>query len=75
MAKLYSKLRHALDDADIDRPYIAKTLGVSNSYVGCRFVGRYPWTVEDAYKILDLLGEPAEKMTEYFPKGGKARAV
>lgn len=67
MAKPYSKLRHALDDADITRADIAREIGRHQTYVDQRFRCEFPWTVEDAYTILGMLGEPAGRMTEYFP--------
>ncbi len=70
MAKPYSKLRHAMEDADIDREAICKLLGKSTTYVAQRFQNKYSWTIEDAYQILTLLQIPAGQMSEYFPRGG-----
>ena len=70
MARPYSKLRHAMDDADIDREAICKLLGKSTTYVAQRFQCKYPWTIEDAYQILTLLQIPAGQTSEYFPRGG-----
>ena len=76
MAKPYSKLRHALDDADITHADIAVKLDRSTAYVDQRFRCEFPWTMQDAYIILEMLKEPAELMAEYFPnvkiKGRKA---
>ena len=70
MAKPYSKLRHAMDDADIDREAICKALDKSTTYVAQRFQCKYPWTIEDAYAILQLLQIPESSISEYFPRGG-----
>lgn len=70
MAKPYSKLRHAMDDADLEREDICRALGKSTTYVAQRFQRKYPWTIEDAYTILQLLQIPEGMMTEFFPKGG-----
>lgn len=70
MAKPYSKLRHAMDDADIEREDICRALGKSTTYVAQRFQCKYPWTLEDAYIILGMLGIPDGCMVEYFPRGG-----
>ena len=67
MAKPYSKLRHALDDADISREDIARALGWSESYVHQRFRCEFPWTIEDAYIILSMLNISTSEMAEYFP--------
>ena len=70
MAKPYSKLRHAMDDADIDREAICKALDKSTTYVAQRFQRKYPWTMDDAYAILHLLQIPESSISEYFPRGG-----
>ena len=70
MAKPYSKLRHAMDDADVDRAAICKALDKSTTYVAQRFQCKYSWTLEDAYGILRLLNIPAGLIAEYFPEGG-----
>lgn len=67
MAKPYSKLRHAMDDADIDREAICKVLDKSTTYVAQRLQCKYSWTVEGAYRILNMLGVPDAQMVEYFP--------
>lgn len=67
MGKPYSRLRHALDDADISRQDIANRLGRSIVYVNQRFRCEFPWTMSDAYEILEMLKEPAEKLAELFP--------
>jgi len=72
MAKPYAKLRHALDDADISRADIQQRLGRGKglTYVAQRFQGERPWTLDDAYVILDMLGEPPNRIAEFFPRGG-----
>lgn len=67
MAKPYSKLRHALDDADISREDIACKLKCSRAYVDQRFRCEHSWTIDNAYTILDLLKIPHSEMAEYFP--------
>lgn len=70
MAKPYSKLRHALEDADIDRADICAKLHKSPTYVAHRFTLHQPWTLDDAYSILEMLGEPSDKLPYYFPCDG-----
>ena len=67
MPKPFSKLRHTLDDMDISRADIARRLERSSSYVDQRFRCEFPWTLKDAYTILEMMGEPNVRMTEYFP--------
>ena len=67
MAKPYSKLRHAMDDADISREDIACKLKCSRAYIDQRFRCEYPWTMKDAYTVLDMLKIPCSEISEYFP--------
>ena len=67
MAKPYSKLRHAMDDADISREDIACKLKCSRAYVDQRFRCEHPWTMKDAYTVLDMLKIPYSEVSEYFP--------
>ena len=78
MAKPYRMLRHAMDDADISRADIAMAIKRHPTYVDQRFRCEFPWTVKDAYIILDRLNVPASEMAVYFPnekiKGRKDRS-
>ncbi len=67
MAKPFYKLRFALGEADINQMYLSKMLDRSTGYISARMTGKESWTIEDAYKILKILGEPVESLTEYFP--------
>lgn len=52
---------------------IANVLGKSNSYVSSRMNGRYPWTLDDAYIILDFLNLEAADILKYFPPTEKKK--
>lgn len=71
MARKYQKLRTALFEAEIDQATVAYKLKRSSRYVSERMTGKYPWTVEDAYLILEMLEEPKERLTELFPPAGE----
>lgn len=64
------KLRRALRDMDVDEPYLAELLGRSVSYVSTRMMGLGPWTIDEVYKMLEIINEPPRRMHMYFtPKG------
>lgn len=67
----FSKLRGKLSENDIDQKYLAKKLGLSENTVSYRMTGRFPWTLEEMYSVMDLIREPHELLHEYFPKGGR----
>lgn len=75
MAKPYYKLRFRLGEADITQCILADKIGRSQGYVGRRLAGTASWTLEDAYKILDMLGLPDEALGEYFPRKEKKLKV
>lgn len=52
---------------------IAERIGKSVSYVSLRFEGKSDWTVDDAYLILEMIDEPAEKLSFYFPPEEEGR--
>lgn len=71
---MFRKLRTKLYDLDIGQAYLAKKLGVSQQSVSNRMRGKYPWTLDEMYIVMDLIKEPAEKLHEYFPKRGRVAA-
>ncbi len=68
--KPYSKLRGRMAEMDIPNYALANFLNVSTAYVSSRMTNRYSWTIEEVYKIMDLLMIPQEELFEYFPKDG-----
>ena len=74
MPKPFSKLRYAMEEADVDRADIALVLGRDVSYVNQRFRCMYPWKLDEIYAILDLLKIPYALMAEYFPKEKVAKS-
>lgn len=72
MKTRYIDLRNALRDAGITHLEVAKALGISETSMSFRFSGRYPFTLAEAYVILDLLGRPYSDLPRLFPKDGIA---
>lgn len=71
MAKPFYKLRFDLGEAEITQEVLAKEIGRSQGYVSQRLAGTASWTLEDAYRILDLLGKDDSMLGTYFPRTEK----
>lgn len=70
LPKPHIKLRGALAAADIDQQYLARKLLLSPKCVSQRMTGKYPWTLDEVYTILDLIRVPHDQMAAYFPPRG-----
>jgi hypothetical protein len=70
MARLFSRLRRAMADADADAPVLARALGVSSWTVSSRLNGHTEWTLREMYAVLKLLGRPERDLPWLFPPGG-----
>jgi len=71
MARLFSRLRTALTDADVDAPVLARALGVSQCTVSKKLNGHTQWNLDEMYAVLELLGRPAKDLPVLFPRGGQ----
>jgi hypothetical protein len=67
MTPAYSRLKAELRANNIDLPYLAELLDRSRSYVAMRTSGARAWDLDDMYKIMEIIGWPAEKLHEVFP--------
>lgn len=72
MQRPHQKLRRMMAASDVDEEYLARRLLRSKSCISMRMTGKYPWTLDECYQIMDLLAIPYDQMHEYFPKGGIA---
>lgn len=70
--KKYLLLRRLLREAGIDNKQLATRMNRSVHYVVDRFSGRYPWSLDDQYFLMDLLVRPYSQLHLVFPKGGVA---
>ena len=68
--KPHAKLRGALVAADIDEAYIARKLQSGVPYVSQRMMGKKPWPMDEAYKIMDMIRAPYDQLAAYFPPKG-----
>lgn len=72
MARPFKALRVALMDADIQQGYLARQFRVSTNTITARMNGHKPWTLDEMYRVMDLLRLPYAQLHVYFPKDGKA---
>lgn len=68
----YSELRAAFRDAGIHQAEIAAEINLSETSMCHRMQGRYPFTLTEAYAILDILNRPYTDLPRLFPKDGAA---
>lgn len=67
----YRKLRGAVVEKGLHLYDLAGLLGVEPMTVSQRMVGRTPWKLDEAYKVMDFLGLPKEQIFDYFPPEGR----
>lgn len=70
MAKLFRALRTEWTARDLDQTYWAEKLGRSQAYISRRMTGKEPWTLDEAYIMLDDMGLPPERIVDLFPRKG-----
>lgn len=66
----YALLRRDMFVQGITQNDISAVLGKSQTYLTTRFHGSKCFTIDEGYKILDVLKVPREKLAEYFPYSG-----
>ena len=75
LVKRFLKLRGRLEEWGVDQRWVGHKLGKSTSYVCQRMVGKKSWTMEEAYKLCDILQIPPENILDYFPRDGVSRTA
>ncbi len=68
--KKYAKLKGKMCEEDMKQAEICQKLGKSQTWMTNRLTGVGCFTVDDGYRILDILRVPHSEFTEYFPPGG-----
>lgn len=69
--KPYFKLRQQLFALGMTQEELCREIGKGQQYMSHRLTGKKPFTVDEAYKILEILDIPDSRLTEFFPKGGR----
>ena len=68
--KRHDYILNELKKNDVDRPFLCQQLDRSHSYVSLRFNGKGSFTLEEAYKIMELANVPPENIYRAFPPDG-----
>ena len=70
MSRPYRKLRFLLNEAEIDLQTLADELQIGRDTASKKLNCHSPWTCDQMYRILDMLGEPENRLHEIFPRNG-----
>jgi len=71
MARCYGNLRGELVKQGNNGIDLANYLGICPSALSKRMTNVVPWTFEEAYKALDFIHKPHERIFDYFPPEGR----
>lgn len=74
--KLLKDTMHIKEMRQVDlAECISETIGrkCSLSHLNALMNGKYPWDLDEAYAALDILEQPHDRLSEFFPKGGMAQ--
>ena len=70
MIRKFELLRRALAGYGIHHSDLAIELGKCSTEISHRMTAKKPWTLEDMYKILELINVDPSQMHRYFPRKG-----
>lgn len=71
MARPYARLRGKLAQYELTNDLLARKLLLTPSTVSRKLNGHSPWTSDEMWQIMELVGEPAHLMHRLFPKDGQ----
>ena len=66
----FHRLREAMASQRVRGQDVANYLGISPQAFSRRLTAQLPFSLADAYKIMDYLGLPHEAIYDYFPPMG-----
>lgn len=61
-------LKSKMGELNIRQIDIARAILIDATGVSLRMSGKYPWRLCEVYRIMELIGEPLEKVPLYFPE-------
>lgn len=67
---LHKLLRAKLTELGMEHAYFAKKLGIGASSLSLKMTGKSSWDLDLAYRAMDVLSLPYERLHEFFPKSG-----
>ena len=73
MPKTHARLRGLMMQNDYDQHQLARKLGIGITNMNQKINYHTPFTIEEAYTILDLFGVPTEQLHEVFPRAVTVR--
>ena len=68
--KKYKRLRAKIIEECVTQKELADILGISRTSMSHSFTAQRSFTLDEAYKILEVLKVPHAEICVYFPKGG-----
>lgn len=68
-AAVAARVRGVLGELNISGAELARRVGVTQSYMARRLLGRYPFTVTDLMNMADVLGVP---VVRFLPTSARA---
>lgn len=71
MAKPYKVLRGLLRDNDITYDVLKEELDIGIDTISRKMNAHSPWTSDQMYAILDLIGAKPEALHKVFPRNGQ----
>ena len=71
MARPFKLLRDKLRSCEITQEILAEELKVGTDTISRKINAHFPWTLDQMYAILDLIGEKPDSMHRYFPRNGQ----
>ena len=66
--KKFRKLRAAMVEGDIDQRELARELGLTQQAVSAKLSGRAPWTLCQAYMVMEVLELDLSRLPLLFPE-------
>ena len=72
MAKPYKILRDLLRENDITYDVLRDELDIGTDTISRKMNARSPWTSDQMYAILDLVGAKEESLHKIFPRNGQS---
>jgi len=69
---LYRKLRGTLAERGKHLYDVANYLDYKPMSISLRMTGKTSWRMDEAYRVMDFLNLPRERVFDYFPPNGRA---
>jgi hypothetical protein len=67
----YHALRAELYGDGVTHAQLARRLRIGTTTLSRKLNAKSPWTLDECYQVLDLLGKPVDQLSEVFPRGGR----